>query len=164
MWQAIRGILAGAAAGAAGTTALNAATYLDMTWRGRPASSTPEETVERLADKAGHPVPGEGETRDNRLSGLGALSGAATGVGIGAAVGALRALGVRVPPAAGAVLVGAAAMAVTDGTMAALRVSDPRTWPASSWLSGAVPHLAYGAVTCATLDAILARRRALPGR
>jgi hypothetical protein len=31
-----RGLLAGAVAGAAGTTALNAVTYLDMAIRGRP--------------------------------------------------------------------------------------------------------------------------------
>jgi hypothetical protein len=151
MW---RKILAGAAAGAAGTTALNAVAYLDMTLRGRPASKAPEETVDRLAGLTGHPVPGEGETRDHRLTGLGALSGTATGVGIGAALGALRAAGVRVPPLWGAVLVGAAVMAVTDGSMTALRVTDPRTWSATSWLSDAVPHLAFGAVTCATLDAI----------
>ncbi len=41
-------VLLGAAAGAAGATALNALTYVDMAVRGRPASSTPETTVERL--------------------------------------------------------------------------------------------------------------------
>jgi hypothetical protein len=151
MW---RSILAGAAAGAAGTTALNAVTYLDMAWRGRPASSTPEQTVERLADRTGHPVPGQGDARQHRLTGLGALAGAATGIAIGAALGVLRAYGVRLPPVRGAALVGAAAMAVTDGSIATLRVSDPRTWSASSWLSDAVPHLAYGAITCAALDAM----------
>ena len=39
-------ILRGAAAGAAGTTALNVVTYLDMAIRGRPASDTPERSVE----------------------------------------------------------------------------------------------------------------------
>ncbi len=34
-----RRLLLGAAAGAAGTTALDAVTYLDMALRGRPASS-----------------------------------------------------------------------------------------------------------------------------
>lgn len=38
-----RRFLHGLAAGAAGTTALNAVTYLDMALRGRPASTTPEE-------------------------------------------------------------------------------------------------------------------------
>src|SRR3954469_6987911 len=107
MWRAILG---GMAAGAAGTTALNAVTYLDMTYHGRSASQTPEKSVDVMAERFGLTVPGEGEERDNRRSALGALSGIATGVGVGAMVGVLRALGVRVP----ALLVGAAAMAATD--------------------------------------------------
>jgi len=67
-----RGALRGAAAGAAGTTALNAVTYLDMVLRGRGTSSTPEDTVEKLSDKIHVPVPGEGDERVNRVSGLGA--------------------------------------------------------------------------------------------
>jgi hypothetical protein len=149
-----RHLLAGAAAGAAGTTALNAATYADMAWRGRPSSSTPEQSIDAIAERLGRPVPGTGETRDNRRSGLGALSGIMTGVGVGALVGLLRTAGLRLPVGAGAVLVGAAAMATTDASMARLGVTDPRTWSASDWLSDALPHLAYGAVTCATLNAI----------
>ena len=45
----IRGALRGAAAGASGTTALNTLTYLDMVARARPASTTPEATVEELS-------------------------------------------------------------------------------------------------------------------
>jgi hypothetical protein len=148
------GILAGAAAGAAGTTALDAATYLDMALRGRPASETPQQTIEKLADRADVAVPGEGDTRSNRVSGLGSLSGLATGVGIGAAFGLLRRLGVRPPLPLGAALVGLGAMAATDGSMAALKISDPRTWSAADWLSDLVPHLVYGAVTYATLQAL----------
>lgn len=37
----------------------------------------------------------------------------------------------------------------SNGPMTALGVTDPRTWPASSWVSGVVPHLAYGVVTAA---------------
>nr|MDQ3307779.1 hypothetical protein [Actinomycetota bacterium] len=59
-------LLLGAAAGAAGTTALNAVTYADMVWRARPASSTPEDTVERLSDAVGVEVPGDGDDRANR--------------------------------------------------------------------------------------------------
>jgi hypothetical protein len=153
----LRELLSGAAAGAAGTTALNAATYADMAWRGRPRSSAPEQTVDAIADRFGRPIPGTGEARDNRRSGLGALSGIVTGVGIGAVVGVLRAAGLRLPVIPGAMLVGAAAMAATDSSMAALGVSDPRKWSTSDWLSDALPHLAYGAVTCATLNAM--RRR-----
>ena len=87
------GLLRGAAAGAAGTTALNAVTYLDMAVRGRPSSSTPEQTVERLSEVAHVPVPGEGETHDNRVSGLGPLTGLVAGVGTGVALGLARAAG-----------------------------------------------------------------------
>jgi len=58
--NALQGLLRGAAAGAAGTTALNAVTYLDMVLRGRGTSSTPEDTVEKLSDKTHLPVPGDG--------------------------------------------------------------------------------------------------------
>ena len=143
------GILRGAAAGAAGTTALNAVTYLDMVLRGRESSSTPEEAVEQLPV----PVPGEGETRKNRISGLGSLSGIMTGIGVGALFGMLRRAGLRPPLPVGAVLVGAVAMASTDVSMTALRVTDPRRWTAQEWLSDIVPHLVYGAVTYATLQA-----------
>lgn len=67
----------GAAAGAAGATALNAVTYLDMVLRGRPASSTPQQTVEKLSQLTHLPVPGDAETRSNRVSGLGPLTGIA---------------------------------------------------------------------------------------
>ncbi|MFD7160438.1 hypothetical protein ACFV9C_38015 [Kribbella sp. NPDC059898] len=80
-------LTAGMAAGAAGTTALNAATYLDMAARGRPASNTPEAAVDELSGKTHIPIPGDDETRPNRLSGLGALMGIATGVGVAAALG-----------------------------------------------------------------------------
>ena len=83
--------LRGAAAGAAGTTVLNTVTYLDMVLRGRGVSSTPEKTVEVLADKAHVPIPGEGETRDNRVAGLGPLTGIAAGVGVGVLAGLGRA-------------------------------------------------------------------------
>ena len=149
-----REILSGAAAGAAGTTALNAITYLDMAIRGRGSSSTPQQTVEAVASRLPVSVPGEGETRDNRVSGLGSLSGIATGIGVGVFFGLLRRSGVRLPPPLGAVVVGLAAMAATDLSMARLHVSDPRTWSATDWLSDLVPHLAYGAVTYATLEAI----------
>jgi len=138
--------LRGAAAGAAGTTALNAVTYLDMAWRGRPASSTPEDTVEKLAQTAGVEVPGDDETRKNRLAGLGPLTGIATGVGIGVLAG-LLAPKLRLPVLAG--VVGTAAMAGSNVPMTALGVTDPRSWGAAGWISDVVPHLAYGLVTAA---------------
>jgi hypothetical protein len=149
----IRQLLSGAAAGAAGTTALNAATYLDMAWRARPASSTPERTVDQLAARAGTQIPGDDEQRGNRRTGLGALSGILTGVAVGAGYGLARACGLRLPLWAGALAVGGAAMLGADAPIAMLKVSDPRTWSRADWLSDALPHLAYGLVTAATYEA-----------
>ena len=83
-------------------TALTAVTHLDMIVRGRGASSTPEESVRRMADRAGIDVPGDEDRQRNRVSGAGALLGALTGVAVGAGYGLARALGWRpsVPTAA----------------------------------------------------------------
>jgi hypothetical protein len=142
-----RNLLGGALAGAAGTTALNAVTYLDMAVRGRPASSTPEDTVKALADRAGVTIPGDEQTRQNRLAGLGPLTGIAAGVGVGAALGALRALGWRPGLLAGAAAAAGAATVGANGPMTLVGTTDPRTWSAKAWVSDVVPHLAYGAVT-----------------
>lgn len=150
----LKSILKGAAAGAAGTTALNATTYMDMAVRGRPTSSTPEDTVEKLAELAHVSIPGQGEERDNRVSGLGPLSGIATGVGVGVLLGLFRAIGWRPTMAAGAVTATAAALIGANVPMTALGITDPRTWSAQDWAADVVPHLVYGLVTAATLDAL----------
>jgi hypothetical protein len=141
-------------AGAAGSTALNAATWLDMAVRGRPASSTPEQAAERLAGKAGMEVPGDEETRQNRLSGLGPLFGSAAGVGVGVLLGLARSAGWRPPLAVETVVAGAAVMATSDGTMTALGLTDPREWDAKTWVTDLVPHLVYGAVTALGVRAL----------
>jgi hypothetical protein len=151
MWS---GILRGAVAGAAGTTALNAATYIDMAVRGRPASSAADQTVQVLADRAGLSIPGPADERANRVTGLGALAGIATGISVGAVFGALRHAGLRPPPAVGAMLAAAGAMGATDLSMAGLGVSDPRNWSVADWASDLVPHLVYGAVVAGTLAAL----------
>src|SRR3954465_12233396 len=87
--------LRGAAAGAAATTALNAVTYLDMTVRGRGTSSTPEQTVEKLAEKAHVEIPGDEEHRRNRVEGLGPPPGLVAGIGVGVLTGLVRASGFR---------------------------------------------------------------------
>ncbi|WP_067510412.1 hypothetical protein [Actinoplanes sp. TFC3] len=148
------GFLSGAAAGAAGTAALNAATYLDMAVRGRAASSTPEKTIEAMETRLPVDVPGEGDTRQNRVSGIASLTGVLTGVGIGVAYGVLRRAGFRPPVPVGAVLTGVSVMGLTDLSMARLRVTDPRSWSATDWVSDLLPHLVYGAVTYATLAAL----------
>ncbi len=149
-----RHLFQGAIAGAAGTTALNAATYLDMALRARPASSTSEQTVERGATLLGLSLPGDEDEEHARASGLGSLLGAVTGVGAGAALGAFR--GVTGRPCSPVGTVGAAwalAMLAGNGPMTGLRVTDPRRWRAVDWVADIIPHLAYAAVAAAALDA-----------
>jgi hypothetical protein len=124
-------ILKGAMAGAAGTTVLNAVGYGDMALRGRPASSTPEQVVEQLARRSGLTIPGTGQACQSRLEGLGALTGMAAGVGVGAVAGLVPRAVRRLGPLAGPAAIGAAAMLATDLTIAVLGVSDPRTWDAA---------------------------------
>jgi hypothetical protein len=149
----LKRLLLGAAAGAAGTTALNAVTYLDMVLRARPSSDTPERVVQELAKRSGQPIPGTQDEVRSRLQGLGGLSGLGTGVLIGALAGVLRPAVRGLGPVLGPALLGGSAMLVTDLTMARLGVTDPRSWDAASWASDAVPHLAYGAVTYGALAA-----------
>jgi hypothetical protein len=137
----------GAMAGLAGASALNAAGYGDMVMQGRAASSAPARVVEELARRGGRTVPGDSEQRRNRLQAMGALAGIATGTAVGAAAGQLHRLTRGLGPVLGPVVIGGAAMAATDLSMFGLGVSDPRTWDWTSWLSDAIPHLAYGVVT-----------------
>jgi hypothetical protein len=148
-----RQILAGALAGAAGTTALNATTYLDMALRGRPASSIPEQSVEQTAHSLGTDVPGTGETRQNRLKGLGPLSGILTGVCVGAGYGLLGAALGRAPSLpSGTFLAGGGAMVGANLPMSLSGLTDPTSWSVADWLSDLVPHVAYGLVTALTYE------------
>jgi hypothetical protein len=146
-----RGAVLGAVAGAAGTTALNAVTYLDMAVRARPASSTPEATVERLEDETGVSVPGDAGARQNRIAGLGPLTGIVAGVATGAVLGAARGLGWRPGLLPTVAVTSAGALVAGNGPMAVLGVSDPRSWSLGSWVTDVVPHLAYGLVAGWTL-------------
>lgn len=146
-----RGLLAGAAAGAAGTTALNAVTYLDMAIRARPASSTPQDTVEKLSEVTGIPVPGSEEQHANRVAGLGPLTGLAAGVGVGVLLGVSRAAGCRPGLAASSLAAAAGALAGSNGPMTVLGLTDPRSWSPGDWVSDVIPHLAYGLVTALVL-------------
>jgi hypothetical protein len=150
----VRGLLRGAAAGAAGTTVLNAVTYLDMAIRGRGASSTPQDTVTRLAELAGVTVPGEGPERDNRVEGLAALSGILAGVGMGAVLGGARAAGLRRGLLTGTASASLLALVGTNGPMTVLGITDPRSWSRVDWVADVVPHVAYGAVTAAVLHGL----------
>lgn len=159
-----RALLLGLAAGAAGTTALNVVTYLDVVVRARGASSTPEDTAAKLATKLGIDIPGDEDQRANRIAGLGPLIGIAAGVGVGAAVGLARTRGFRPPLPLAGILTGGLAMATADAPMAVLGVSDPRTWAPADWLSDAVPHLVYGVVTTVVLAALDSRQHPLGDR
>ena len=144
----------GAAAGAAGTTALNAVTYLDMAIRGRPASSTPEQTVERIARKAGTDIPGQGEQREARVQGTAPLLGILTGIGAGLVLGAARRLGFRPPAVVDVLAATALATLGGNGPMTLLGVTDPKKWSATDWAADLAPHLAYGVVTASTMHAL----------
>ncbi|MGW4529278.1 hypothetical protein [Amycolatopsis sp. NPDC004378] len=146
-----KNFLAGIAAGAAGTTALNAVTYLDMVFRARAPSSTPEDTVRRAQELTGVGL-GDEDSTDNRRSGLGALMGIAAGLGTGALYGLVRPRLGHVPPLVLGVGCGLAANVGTTAPMAVLGITDPREWTADSWLSDLVPHLAYGLTTAAAWD------------
>ncbi|HEY8317774.1 MAG TPA: hypothetical protein VIG76_02990 [Amnibacterium sp.] len=150
MARLLRGLLVGLAAGAAGTTALNTASYVDMVVRARPASSTPETSVTRLAEQVGVQIPGDEGQRKNRIEGLGPLLGIAAGLGVGALVGVARAAGIRSGAVTGTLLTTAVVLVASNGPMTVLKVTDPRTWSATDWISDLIPHLAYGVVTHAT--------------
>ena len=153
----------GLAAGAVGTTALNAVSSLDRALRGRPAGSVPERFVDAVADRVGAELPGSREERDSRRAALGLLAGIANGLGTGVLASVARSAGLRFSPPVGAVLTGAASMAATDVPVAALGVSDPRSWSPADWTTDAVSHLAYGAGVQAVLESVpTARERAVP--
>jgi hypothetical protein len=159
-----RRLLAGMAAGAAGTAALNTTTYLDITVRGRPPSKVPEEVAGKLLGMAGVELDGtqgEGnqEEAKNRKSGAGALTGYMAGVGTGWLYGLIRTIIPDMPLPIGAVLLTAGAMAAGDAPAVALGVTDPSNWGTSGWLADIIPHFMYGLVAAATYEACRPRRK-----
>ena len=148
-----RVVAVGAAAGAAGTAALNATTFADMALRGRPASETPEHTVEKLVESSPFDLPGDADTRRNRIAGLAPLLGSLAGTAGGVAAGLARnSLSVRrFGPTAGISL--AVGMLVGNAPMTLLGITDPRDWSAADWAADVVPHLAYAAVVAGVLVA-----------
>ncbi len=139
------GLLRGAAAGAAGTAALTTAGYLARTVRPVPADDAPLplEAVQATSDI---------DRPGRRISALGLLAGTATGVGIGALAGVLRAAGVRPPAAVSGPLLGLAAVAARGGPQAVLRVADLRRRP--DRVAEIVPELVYGFTTHSTLVSV----------
>lgn len=148
----------GLMAGAAGTAVLNTVTYLDMAIRARPSSNVPAETVDKMTDLADVTLAPEGhdsEEAGTRREAVGALLGYATGFAVGAAYGLLRPGALQhLPRSLAGVGIAAAATAGTVAPYSALGVSDPRTWPAKSWVADIIPHLCYGWATAAVFDAL----------
>ncbi len=154
--------LKGVAAGAAGTVALNVATYVDMVVRGRPSSEVPTKVAGALTQRLGISLAGEGadasdDEAKNRRTAIGSLMGYVTGIGIGALYGTLRPHLGRVSPLLAGVAVGLAAMAASDTPAVTTGATDVKTWGASGWISDLLPHLAYGLVTALTLEAFAER-------
>lgn len=155
-------ILLGLAAGAAGTVALNVATYVDMAVRGRGASDVPADLAGKLAGALGLSLEAGAEASEpaktaaaNRRSGVGALLGYAVGLGTGAAYALVRQrLGDKpAVPLAGAA-VGLTAMALSDVPAIAAGATNPAEWGPAGWLADLLPHLAYGLTTAVALDAL----------
>lgn len=149
----MHGLLRGLVAGAAGTVALNVATYADMLVRARPASTVPAKVAGKMAALAEVDL---GEERDasNREQAGGALLGYVTGLGVGLLCGLLRGRSGHTPPWLAGPLLGAAAMAASDVSAAVFEVTDPTDWSAKSWAADIVPHLAYGTVTASVFNAL----------
>ncbi|MEU3791250.1 hypothetical protein AB0F07_15800 [Streptomyces fructofermentans] len=152
MSSVMRPLLNGAAAGAVGTTALNIAGYTDIVLRGRPVSTTPEVTARTIAEKLHVRIPGHGEILENRIAGLGPLTGFAVGLGMGVALSVARAAGWHPSTTSRYVTASVGALIATNAPIALLGISDPRTWSVADWISDIVPHVLYAAVTVSVLD------------
>jgi hypothetical protein len=150
-------LLAGVAAGAIGTIALDLTTYLDMLVRARGSSDLPATVAGTLAERAGVDL-GSGEAAGNRKTALGALFGYGIGAGVGTVYGLLRPAFPSVPAATAGIGLGLAAMAASDVPPTALGITDPRAWGVSGWASDVVPHVIYGLVTAMAFDAIAGGR------
>ena len=143
------GITAGALAGAAGATALNAVDYADQAVRGDAAtSSAAGPHVAATAREITGVAP-------NRAAALGPLGGLGVGVVIGAVAGALRARSTTPPKPVAFVVTGLAALAVGDGVALATGTAR-RDWNNPvTLLRDLVPHLVYGVVTGNALHRML---------
>lgn len=154
----LRNALVGAIAGATGTLALDIVTYADMSIRGRAPSNMPQQLVDRLAKQVGiNTADTPSEMVKNRESGIGALMGYSDGLLAGTLYGMLRPAIRDVPAPVVGVGLGLTVMAMTDGPMTAMKLTDPRQWGMSGWLSDLIPHLAYGMVTAWAVDAMRLR-------
>jgi hypothetical protein len=143
---AVRGLLAGAA----GTLALNGLTYLDMVWRGRPASQVPAETAEQLAGSVGVDLGPDPDSKSNRSQGLGALMGYAAGLGVATTYAFFLRRRSRQSLPVGATVLTIAAMVPGNIPAVLAGVTDPNAWTARDWLADVIPHAGYGLTAAAT--------------
>lgn len=140
----------GAAAGAAGTAVLNAATYADMAIRARPPSKVPRRVVKEFARWGGvERLP------NSRTQGLSMLLGYADGFGTGVIFGLLRPRMRGVPWYAAGAGLAVFTMLLSEGTATAMGKTDPRTWDATKWMADLVPRMLYGCVTALVYDALI---------
>jgi hypothetical protein len=156
----MRGLILGAIAGAAGTMALDIASYADMALRGRGASDLPAEVIRRLAAKAGIaalsvPSDDADDATKSRRTALGALGGYKVGILLGALYGlasypASKDRGIVMR----SLVLCALAMAASDVPATMLEATNPAEWGASGWIGDIVPHAAYGLVTAAAFEFI----------
>lgn len=148
------GITAGLLAGAAGSTALNAVTYLDQAATGDAPTASPAGTS--VTEAARQTTDAAGKQADSaRARALGPLGGLGIGVGVGAVAGAIRGANATPHPVVAAIVTGAAAMAVGDGAAVASGGAR-RDWASPANLArDLVAHLAYGAVTGYALHRML---------
>ena len=156
----LREVGRGLAAGAVGTLALEATTFLDMLVRGRPPSDLPARAASKLANGVRVDLGSEdtGVTA-NRRNALGSLLGHLTGLGIGAAYGMVRERqSATAWPLAG-LATGLAAMAASDIPATLSGLTDPRKWGVSGWLEYLVPHVSYGLAAALTYEALTNQRR-----
>jgi hypothetical protein len=147
-------VLHGLAAGAVGTLFLNAATYLDMAVRGRPASPLPEADVEIAARKAGISLGDDEQTATARKQGIATLMGYAAGLAGGVALAAARPAVDDVPWPVAALGTGVAVMVAANAGSVAAGTTDPRAWSPADWMADVVPHVVYGVGAVLTLDAL----------
>ncbi|MFD6970512.1 hypothetical protein [Streptomyces sp. NPDC059979] len=152
MTSVIRPLFHGAIAGLVGTSALNMAGYADIAVRGRPISDTPEITVRTIAAKLGIHIPGDEEIRENRISGLGPLTGYTVGMGMGAALALAQAAGWLPANASRYAVASLFALTATNAPIVLLGISDPRTWETADWISDIVPHVLFAVVTVGVID------------
>lgn len=149
------GVRRGLIAGAAGVTALDAVTYLDMLVRGRPASEVPGRTANELAKKIGiDRLDADDDKTRNRRSATGALVGYADGVLSAVAYGALRSA-LPIPWPVGAALLAGLTLLVGEGSADRTGVVDWSKWGPQEWIADLVPRLAYGGVTALTLETLV---------